>query len=106
MAEAELTERQRYWFDHLKVAEEREIALAGYAAEQGLKTKDLYNWKSQFIKRGLMVSSVRATDFVPVEIAASARCYVHLPNGVRVEFSVPMSGQTIREVLIAASGLA
>ena len=105
MAEAELTERQRYWFDHLKAAEDGGLTLLSYATEQGLKTKDLYNWKSRLIKRGMMTSSAKATDFVPVVLGSGAWCCVLLPNGVRVEIRARMSAQSIREVLVAASSL-
>lgn len=105
MTASELTERQRYWFDHLKTAEQRDITLVRYAAEQGLKAKDLYNWRSRFIKRGLLSSSQSLQDFVPVRMDMTAQCCVHLPNGVRVEFWSPLSETAIRGILLSASGL-
>ena len=39
MTESGLTDRQRYWFDHLKSAEVKGTTLVAYAAAQGLKTK-------------------------------------------------------------------
>ena len=56
MKDTGLSERQRYWFDHLKAAEESGVSLVAYASQQGLKVKELYNRKSWFIKQGLMVS--------------------------------------------------
>ncbi len=106
MSDIELSERQRYWFDHIMAAEESGETLVAYAARQGLKTKDLYNQKSRFIKKGLMKSSVRAKDFIPVRMDECAQCCVHLPNGVRVEFGSSLSGQAIQEILIGASRLA
>ena len=104
MTDTELTERQRYWFDHLKAAEERGVTLVAYASEQGLKTKELYNWKSRFIKRGLMSASVTAGEFIPVRTQVRGQCCIHLPNGVRVEFN-SLSDRAMREILVSASGL-
>jgi hypothetical protein len=105
MADDELTERERYWFDHLKAAQERNITLVGYAAEQGLKVKELYNRKSRFIKKGLMRSSVVAKDFISVGTQVPSQCRVLLANGVRVEFDSPLTDRAIREILINASRL-
>jgi len=105
MADDELTERERYWFDHLKAAQERNITLVEYAAEQGLKVKELYNRKSRFIKKGLMRSSVVAKDFVSVRKEMSSHCCVLLANGVRVEFGSSLTDRVIREILISASRL-
>lgn len=104
MRDEGLSERQRYWFDHLRAAEESGVSLVAYASEQGLKVKELYNRKSWFIKQGLMVSSVAAKDFVPIRTDDSARCCVHLANGVRVEFG-RLTEQLIREILVSAGGL-
>jgi len=106
MTDCELTERQRYWFEHLKAAQGSGMTVVAYAAEQGLKAKELYNWKSRFIKRGWLSVSLGAKDFVPVRVDGLARCCVHLSNGVRVEFSTPLSDRVIREVLDTASRLA
>jgi len=73
MTDSELAERQRYWFDHLRAAEEGGVTLVFYAAEQWLKTKNLYNWKSWFIKRGLMSPALGSKNFVPVRADVSVR---------------------------------
>ena len=104
MTESGLTDRQRYWFDHLKSAEVKGTTLVAYAAAQGLKTKELYNWKSRFIKRGLMSSSMKARDFIPVRTEVRGQCCIHLPNGVRVEFN-SLSDRAMREILVSASSL-
>jgi len=99
-----LSERQRYWFDHLKAAEQSGVSLVAYASQQGLKVKELYNRKSWFIKKGLMAPSAAAKDFVPIRADDSARCCVHLANGVRVEFG-RLTEQLIREILVSVGGL-
>lgn len=106
MSEAELTARQRYWFDHLGKAEERGVTLVAYAREQELKVKDLYQWKATFIKRGLIRPSVTGRDFLPVPVrATTTSCCVHLANGTRVEFHEPLSLQAIERVMQAVNRL-
>ena len=39
-----LTERQRYWHDHLKCARASGQSLVAYAQEQGLRVKSLYHY--------------------------------------------------------------
>jgi len=102
MSETKLSDRQQYWFEHLQVAEERGITLVAYAAQQELKVKDLYNWKSRFIKTGVMDRSRGSEDFVRLQTERELSCCVCLPNGVRVEFCPPLSERAIREVLQAA----
>lgn len=102
MSEAELSARQRYWFAHLRKAEERGVTLVAYAREQEIKVNDLYQWKATFIKRGMMRPSVGRKDFLPVPVSTTATSLsVHLANGARVEFREPLCLRTIEGVLQA-----
>ncbi len=109
MGEAELTERQRYWLEHVKAAKDRGMTLVDYAAEQGLKLKDLYNWKSRLIKLGTLESSASIRDFMAVRMESEplrrAGCCVHLSNGVKVEWTSPLSEQSLVRILQLASRL-
>lgn len=109
MGEAALTERQRYWLDHIKKAKDRSITLVDYAAEQGLKLKDVYNWKSRLIKMGILESSLPVRDFMAVRMEAEslrrAGCCVHFPNGVKVEWTSPLSERSLGQILQLVSRL-
>ncbi|MES1192438.1 MAG: hypothetical protein ABUS47_15365 [Steroidobacter sp.] len=47
-----LSERQRYWLEHLRAAEVQRVSLAAYAQEQGLGLKQLYGAKVWLKKLG------------------------------------------------------
>ena len=90
---------------------ERRIDSA-YAGKQGLKVKDLYQWKTQLIKLGFYQASDTSLGFVPVKSvvpvvsnAASSlsQCALVFPSGLRFEFHGEVSPGVIREVMISAS---
>ena len=109
MGEAALTERQRYWLDHVKTAKDRGMTLVDYAAEEGLKPKDLYNWKSRLIKLGIVESSAPVRDFVAVRMESEplrrTGCCVYFSNGVRVEWNLPLSERSLGQILQLVSRL-
>ena len=106
MNEKTLSKRQQIWMDHLRAAEARGMTLVAYAAANNLLPKDLYNWKSRFIKRGVIESSGGADDFASVRLQrATASCAVQFPNGARVEFTAPLSAQLVELVLARAARL-
>ena len=47
-----MSERQRYWHEHLQRANEQRLPLAQYAREQGLALKQLYGAKTWLVKLG------------------------------------------------------
>lgn len=42
MSDTVITERQQFWLDHFRAAEDFDGSLAAYARSAGLKTKELY----------------------------------------------------------------
>lgn len=104
MADKTITERQQYWLDHLKSAEDTGSSLVDYANANDLKVKDLYQWKTSLVKRGLLSSPGSA--FIAVKARpSSAVCSLVLPNGIRFEFHGALSPDLIKTMVTSASEL-
>ena len=107
--EKRLTERQRFWLEHLKACEAQGVSLSAYAQAQGLKLKSLYDWRWRLGKLGLWAEAGRSNHFVAVQVRPAADeqglCRVHLANGVCVEFELALSEAAMGQVLRSASQL-
>jgi len=70
VANTPITERQRFWRDHVLAASASGGTIVEYAKANNLKTKDIYQWKSSLTKRGLLkngkTEKTNPTDFVVV----------------------------------------
>ncbi len=58
MSKAVITERQQYWLDHIRAADAFDGTLVEYAKAEGLKVKDLYQWKTVLIRRGFVAKPI------------------------------------------------
>lgn len=81
----DITQRQRFWLEHLRVCGER--SLKSYAEEHGLDVGALYEAKSRLKRKGLLASD--PARFVRVQCSEPASsptlCRIHLRNGTMVE---------------------
>ena len=79
-----LTERQRFWLEHIRACGSG--SLKAYAEANGLSLGALYESKSRFRRLGLL-EPARPGRFTRVEPAPAppTLCRVRLPNGVFVE---------------------
>ena len=101
-----LTEKQRYWLEHIETAEREGLSPTAYAERHGLRTSQLYYWRSTLRKRGVLASKDEPAEFVPVRMHESrTEVRVHLPNGVVVACSQPLSEPAYLSVLRGASQL-
>ena len=102
-----LSERQRYWLEHVRDCEESGQTTKAYAEAHGLSTSLLYSWRKRLAERGLWRS--RGGRFQRVQVSAPARLVnewrITLPNGVQVAFSGPVAGAEVSTVLAAAMGI-
>ena len=104
--QAPLTEKQRYWLEHIETAEREGLTPRAYAERHGLRTSQLYYWRSTLRKRGVFGTMDEPAEFVPVRVRnAQAEVRVHLPNGVVVACSQPLSESAWLSVLRGASQL-
>jgi len=79
-----LTERQRFWLEHLRAC--GDSSLKAYAEAHGLSLGALYEAKSRFRRLGLL-GPAKTSRFTRVEAGSAppTLCRVRLPNGVFVE---------------------
>ena len=105
-AQPRLTDKQRYWLTHLQTAEREGLSPRAYAQRHGLRPSQLYYWRSTLRKRGVLATAARPAEFVPVRVRDTrAEVRVHLPNGVVVASSQPLSESAWLSVLRGASQL-
>ncbi len=107
MSSEAITDRQQHWLDHILAADKFNGSLVEYAKVEGLKVKDLYQWKTIFARRGVIASKVaKPKAFIPVrETISSAQAALVLPNGVRIEFSACLDSDTLKSLVTVASEL-
>ncbi len=103
---APLTEKQRYWLEHIEMAEREGLSTRAYAERHGIRVAQLYYWRSTLRKRGVLATKDEPAEFVPVRVGESrTEVRVHLPNGVVVACSQPLSESAWLSVLRGASRL-
>ena len=108
MNDTPITERQQYWLDHVRAAEEFDGSIADYARSEGLTPKELYSWKGILARRGLL-------DRTPVESSAGFVRVIApsqplgmslvLPNGVRLEWHGDLGPEQLEALVQTASRL-
>jgi hypothetical protein len=102
-----LTERQRYWLQHLRACAAEQQSLKAYARQHRLQIQTLYAAKKQLKRQGLLDPSTRAPRFLRLTPApawqAPATCRVLLANGAVVEWSC--GAEALGSVLAAAARL-
>ena len=105
-----LTERQHFWLQHLRAAEQTQVRLSEYAEREGLSVQAMYAARAVLRARGALAPVDGATiTFAAVQVADPAPAWValavHLPNGVRVELTTPLTTAGVGELLRWASHL-
>ena len=84
-----LTEKQRYWYEHLERARRTDNSLAAYAKEQNLDVKTLYHYQSVLRQKGVVQSEVKFTRLTQTSIIEqqnpfSDQICIQLRNGHRI----------------------
>ena len=102
-----LTERQRYWLEHIQACEASGKSIAEYAAEQGIAARAMYGGKKVLVKKGVLVTP-QPTRFQRVQVvhaAVASQWRIGLPNGVSVAFVGEVDARTLTTVLSSAASL-
>jgi len=104
---AVLTERQRYWLEHVQACIATGKTIAEYAAEHGLAAQAMYAGKKMLAKKGALPSMHRnrfqRAQVVGLVVGSEWR--VQLPNGVTVAFSGEVDAGALATVLSTAARL-
>lgn len=83
-----LTDKQRYWSDHVERCEALGETMVAYAGEQSLDLKQFYNWKMRLTQLGILPKAANPVAFKRVSVRPtrefSAGCRIDFPNGTRI----------------------
>ena len=108
--QAGLTERQRYWLEHLEACERSGETTKAYAKAHGLSPSMMYSWRKELTIRGVWsrrCGMSRPSTFDRVEVVGEASPLLStwrivLPNGVQIGFSGIVDEAGLAAVLGAA----
>jgi len=102
-----LTERQRYWLEHVRGCEASGETVAEYAAEHGISAQALYAGKKLLVRKGVLPRA-RPLRFQRVQVAGVVvgnEWRIQLPNGVSVFCSGAVDAGALATVLSTAAAL-
>jgi len=103
----QLTERQRYWLEHIQTCKASGRAASVYAAEHGFRVGAMYAGKKILVRKGALPGAQRSR-FQRVQTAsvpADQKWRIQLPNGVSVDFSGTVDAGLLSRVLNTAAHL-
>lgn len=108
MADIEqLTDKQRFWLQHIEAAAGSSRSLKMYALEHGLAVSSLYGAKKRLEGQGILGRNPSRVRFVralaPAVMGPAVGCRVLLVNGTVVELSCEVDA--VGAVLAAAGRL-
>ena len=108
--DASLTDRQRYWLQHLGACEASGQTTIDYARTHGIKVRSLYAARKALAEKGRLPPT--PSRFQRVKVATGpaadvglAQWQVQLPNGVAVSFTGEVEGRLLSLVLTTAAHL-
>ena len=102
-----LTERQRYWLQHIQACEASGKSIAAYSAEQGIAARAMYGGKKVLVKKGVLPRT-RPSRFQRAQVVAPASgnaWRIQMPNGLSVTFSGTVDARTLSTVLTTAAAV-
>ena len=102
-----LTDRQRYWLEHIQACEASGKSIAAYSAEQGIAARAMYGGKKVLVKKGVLATA-RPARFQRVQVmeaAASNQWRIGLPNGVSVAFVGEVDARALSTVLSVSASV-
>ena len=102
-----LTDRQRYWLEHVQACEAAGKTIVEYAAAQEFCAQDMYAGKSVLVKKGVLAAA-RPTRFQRVQVMEATvgnQWRIGLPNGVSVAFAGEVDSRTLTTVLNVSASL-
>ncbi len=102
-----LTERQRYWLDHVQACTASGKSIAEYAAAHDLAAQAMYAGKKMLIKKGVLPPThpARFQRAQVIGTVVGSEWRVHLPNGASVAFSGSVDAATLTIVLNTTASL-
>lgn len=111
MSEQSLTERQRFWLEHLRSCKEAGKTMQAYASEHGIDVRSLYGAKKRLVKRGVLAAEKRSggVEFSRARVLGAAAhggdYRIQFPNGITVTFSDTLDCSALSKILGAVATL-
>jgi len=102
-----LTERQRYWLQHIQACEASGKSIAAYSAEQGIDARAMYGGKKVLVKKGVL-ETTRPARFQRVQVMETTvnnQWRIGLPNGVSVAFVGTVDAGALTAILHSAASV-
>ena len=108
MQKKPLTERQRYWLEHIQSWNESGMRMSEYARDQGFPVRAMYDAKKALVKKGVLPRSrasytARFERVQIIESSVESEWRIALPNGSVVEFTASFDEQVLGMVLKTAA---
>ena len=96
-----LTDRQRYWLEHIQACETSGKSMAEYAASKDIAVRAMYSGRKTLLNKGILPAEqpVRFQRVEVMESAVSKQWRIGLPNGVSVAFSGEVDARSLTTVL-------
>ena len=102
-----LSDRQRYWLEHVQACEASGKSMVEYAASKDIDVRGMYAGKKVLVNKGLLPAT-QATRFQRVQVmeaTASNQWRIGLPNGVSVAFAGEVDARALTTVLNVSASL-
>ena len=102
-----LTERQRFWLEHIRACEASGKSMAEYATEHGVKVRAMYSGRKILVNKGVLPSEQqnRFQRVQVMETSVNQQWRIGLPNGVSVAFAGEVDAPTLTTVLGVSASL-
>jgi len=102
-----LTDRQRYWLEHVQACEASGKSIAEYATEHGVHVRAMYSGKKMLVNKGVLPTTqpTRFQRVQVVEAAASNQWRIGLPNGVSVAFAGDVDALALSTILNVSASI-
>ena len=102
-----LTQRQRYWLQHIQACEASGKSIAEYAMAQGIAVRAMYAGKKTLVRKGVLPSTqpARFQRVQVLEAPLSSQWRIALPNGVSVAFAGEVDARILTTVLSSAASV-
>jgi len=103
--------KSQFWLEHITQARQSKLSLAAYARQHKLSDKSIYWWKRELIKRGELVETETATQFIKLSATQVAQSDRHnqspssFDSCIRIRFSnghcleIPVNGCDFNQLL-------
>ena len=108
---ADLTERQRYWLEHIRACDTAGQSTLEYARAHGLESRAMYKARHLLIEKGVWSidkTARKPSRFQRVQVRSPSndgQWQIQLPNGVTVGFCGDVNAKALSMVLKTAAAL-